>query len=482
MYTAIKSTSYTYDSANQLVREDNEKEGKTWTWTYDNGGNITCRREYAYTDAQSLESAQILNETVYKYGKDGWGDLLTRKIQTISNGVVIANATDENAGIQIETDTIGNTTDDGTWTYTWQHGRELASMSDKSTAAKWDFTYNANGMRTKRVSTDKEYTYVYDGSNLVRMTVDGQRVMISYTPDGTPLSIHYNGYLYYYVTNAQGDVVALVNGSQEAAVEYRYDAWGNILDITGRAKDTIGEINPLRYRGYVYDSDTGLYYLQSRYYNPEMGRFINADGLISTGQGLVGNNMFAYCNNNPVLLVDSEGTRPIVGASIQNETELERNQSFNYMNGRSGKHSSQIDLTPDLDNFMQDNAKTLSDYYNKYGFALSFLYFVMSVNDFGPLDIKRQSDWAFDEGTTYYYRGVELRYDDPGNINYGYLGASLFHSAGVSPTISLEILNLGGGGKQVLNHGFTYGNIYTYFDDPRDYNMIRFGFSLYTGG
>ncbi len=90
-------------------------------------------------------------------------------------------------------------------------------------------------------------------------------------------------------------------------VYYQYDAWGNILSTSGSMASTLGTQNPLRYRGYVYDEETGLYYLQSRYYNPEIGRFLNADGYIATGQGLLGNNMFAYCLNNPVRYMDYSG-------------------------------------------------------------------------------------------------------------------------------------------------------------------------------
>lgn len=74
-------------------------------------------------------------------------------------------------------------------------------------------------------------------------------------------------------------------------MEYTYDAWGNLLSTTGGMALTLGAYNPLRYRGYVYDTETGFYYLQSRYYDPELGRFLNADVLVSTGQGLLGNNM-----------------------------------------------------------------------------------------------------------------------------------------------------------------------------------------------
>ena len=126
------------------------------------------------------------------------------------------------------------------------------------------------------------------------------------------MAVTYGGATYYYATNIQGDVVAILNASGTAVVTYTYDAWGNILTTTGTLSSTLGTHNPLRYRGYVYDQETGLYYLQSRYYNPEMGRFICADSLVSTGQGILGNNMFAYCLNNPVNYSDPFGN---VGSS-----------------------------------------------------------------------------------------------------------------------------------------------------------------------
>lgn len=95
----------------------------------------------------------------------------------------------------------------------------------------------------------------------------------------------------------------LVTASGAAVATYTYDAWGNHLSISG----SMAGINPLRYRGYYYDSETGFYYLQSRYYDPANHRFINADSYASTGQGIAGTNMFAYCNNNPVIFLDSEG-------------------------------------------------------------------------------------------------------------------------------------------------------------------------------
>ena len=138
-------------------------------------------------------------------------------------------------------------------------------------------------------------------------TTTTETLNFTYDASGTPMSVKYGSTYYYYVTNIQGDVVALLNTSGTAVVEYTYDAWGNIHSITGNHAPGIGKINPLTYRGYVYDSEIGYYYLQSRYYDPEMGRFINADGLIASSQGLLGNNMFAYCINNPIAYSDPTG-------------------------------------------------------------------------------------------------------------------------------------------------------------------------------
>jgi len=116
----------------------------------------------------------------------------------------------------------------------------------------------------------------------------------------------------------QGDITAILDASGTAVVRYTYDAWGKLLTTTGSMASTLGVHNPLRYRGYVYDNETSLYYLQSRYYDPAMGRFINADGFASTGQGILGNNMFAYCCNNPIIRADSAGNFffTVLGAAI----------------------------------------------------------------------------------------------------------------------------------------------------------------------
>ena len=279
------TTSYVYDSANQLVRENNQAGNFTHTWTYDKSGNILERKEYAYTTGTLGTPTDTVS---YTYGDtQGWGDLLT--------------AYD---GQTITYDTIGNPLSDGTWTYTWKHGRQLASMTDGTTT--WNYTYNADGLRTKKTDGTTTYSYVYNGSQLSQMKVGSNTLYFSYDASGVPMSVTYGNATYYYITNVQGDVTGILNSDGALVVSYTYDAWGNQLSCTGDDAATLGTYNPLRYRGYVYDQGTGLYYLQSRYYDPEIGRFINADSLIDN-RGFITQNVFQYCGNNPVNNADSSG-------------------------------------------------------------------------------------------------------------------------------------------------------------------------------
>ena len=120
--------------------------------------------------------------------------------------------------------------------------------------------------------------------------------------------------VYYYAKNLQGDVIAILNSSMNVVAKYTYDSWGKLIsikdnngnDITN-STSTIGYINPIRYRSYYYDNETGLYYLKSRYYDPEIDRFINADRYVSAGQAISGFNMYVYCNNNPISNFDPNG-------------------------------------------------------------------------------------------------------------------------------------------------------------------------------
>ena len=134
------------------------------------------------------------------------------------------------------------------------------------------------------------------------------KLLFSYVASGNVVSVDFNGMEYYYLRNAQGDIVKLIDASGASVVEYTYDTWGKEVQTTGSLAGTLGSFQPFRYRGYVYDEETGLYYLQSRYYDPTTGRFISADTLLSTGQGVLGHNAYAYCGNNPISYVDISGT------------------------------------------------------------------------------------------------------------------------------------------------------------------------------
>ena len=133
------------------------------------------------------------------------------------------------------------------------------------------------------------------------------KLRFSYDADGKVVAVNYNGNYYYYLRNAQSDIVKLIDKTGATVVEYTYDSWGKLLSTSGSLASTLGKNNPFRYRGYVYDEETGFYYLQSRYYNPEVGRFISSDVLLSTGQGVIGHNAYAYCGNNPASRIDTEG-------------------------------------------------------------------------------------------------------------------------------------------------------------------------------
>ena len=132
------------------------------------------------------------------------------------------------------------------------------------------------------------------------MTHGSNDLHFFYDAQNRPAIVAYNGAKYAYIYNLQGDVLGLIDSNGTEVVKYTYDAWGKVLSTTGSLAPTLGIVQPFRYRGYVYDVETGLYYLRSRYYNSVWGRFINADSLIKSS-------LFMYCGNNPVVNMDHSG-------------------------------------------------------------------------------------------------------------------------------------------------------------------------------
>lgn len=268
-YTAPgkSAVTYTYDNQGQLLSASGDT---NYTYTYDTVGNILTANGHTYT-----------------YGNANWEDLLT--------------AFD---GETITYDASGNPISyyNGTrWAFTWNNGRSLTRAVSTTTAV--DYTYDLSGLRTSKTVGDVTHNYLYAGGKLMRETYGSNTLDFFYDANGTPYALKYNGTVYYYVTNLQGDVIRIVDASGNTVASYEYDPYGKVISATG----TLAEINPIRYRNYYYDTETGLYYLQSRYYDPAIGRFVNADNFVSTGQGIIGNNMFGYCGNNPIINIDADG-------------------------------------------------------------------------------------------------------------------------------------------------------------------------------
>ena len=187
-------------------------------------------------------------------------------------------------------------------TFSWL-GRRLMSYAKGGTTT--NYTYNSDGIRTKKVSGSTTTDYCLNGTQVLAEKRGGMLINYFYASDGTRVGFKTGGKVYYYVYNLQGDVTHIVDESKNIVATYRYDPFGKILNLSSLS--SIGKLNPFRYRGYYYDTESNLYYLNSRYYNPEIGRFINADGYVTTGQGVLSSNMFAYCLNNPIRFNDHSG-------------------------------------------------------------------------------------------------------------------------------------------------------------------------------
>ena len=189
-------------------------------------------------------------------------------------------------------------------------GWQLASMSKSGTDVAYQ--YNADGLRTKKTVTQSGastvYEYLWNESRLVGQKVGNDAVRILYDANDEPVGFTVNDSAsYFYVKNLQGDVLAIVDKTGAEKVSYVYDAYGQIVSMTGDA--TLQKLNPCTYRGYYYDAETGLYYLQSRYYNPEWGRFINADKteVLNITNNVKQANLYIYAENNPINYIDSSG-------------------------------------------------------------------------------------------------------------------------------------------------------------------------------
>ena len=253
------------------------------SYTYDSRGNIT--------------SKTVNDETVsFTYANTGWKDLLVSVDDT-----------------ELEYDANGNVILYGDREFTWTYGRSLASVLDGMD--EYTYTYDENGIRTSK-TVDDVTTYYNTKDGVILSQTDGtDTIYFQYDNNGAPLGFVWNGTQYLYLTNQMGDVISITDTSGTVVANYEYDAWGKVLT----ADTNIAKQNPLRYRGYYYDNETGYYYLQSRYYDSNICRFINADipEISQMAKDVpVGTNLFAYCNNNPVNNRDATGEIPLIASLV----------------------------------------------------------------------------------------------------------------------------------------------------------------------
>ena len=392
-------------------------------YLYDRGGNMTGYLSAPYTLAPTLDG--VTEMVFYSYDDANWKD----KVTAIG-------------GKAITYDAIGNPLTYDGWTFTWKAGRMLASMVKTGTNAQ--FTYDHNGMRIRKVVNGVTTNYTLNGKNIVHMTQGSNDLHFFYDAQGKPAMVRFNGTDYFYVYNLQGDVVAMIDANGTQVVEYHYDAWGNPVAKAGSMAATLGTVNPFRYRGYIYDEETGCYLLEERYYNPLWKRFINADRILCREGASIEANAFAYCFNSP--------------------------KNYSDYDGRQA--TSAIDLTKRLNDAMESHYREFQQYFKEHGFLKSVFYFIGKVRTGGDWDLKSQSDWDLSKDKEYVYNGTAIRSDEPGNIHFGYVGSVIFDA---------EMLQAGAGIYQIFSGTSAIEFYSSYFDDPVDSMNVMYGYLLKNG-
>ena len=331
-YADGKETNSTSKTVSNLYNTFNDKEVATYSYSYDENGNITQIRlgkdiinKYIYDDKNQLKQEyDYLHNYYINYSLDGNGNIHSVDTQALDRDGLPTGSPrgniyyyddkqwcDKLTGVNgvgnITYDEIGNPLNyrDG-MSFTWRNGRWL-STTTLNDGTKVTYRYNANGMRTQKKVGSKVTDYYYDSNNnLIAQKTDNATLFFYYDTENSPVALSYNGKMFYYVKNLQGDIVKILDEDGNEKASYVYNAWG---DIISQSDDELASINPLRYRGYVYDEDTTLYYLQTRYYDPTTGRFINADDTAYIGATgtVLSANIFTYCENNPIIKKDING-------------------------------------------------------------------------------------------------------------------------------------------------------------------------------
>ncbi len=293
----VEQYHYYYNIADELIRVDDHVQMKTFAYEYDTHGNIKNKKEYTYTTETEL-MGEIPSSTIdYKYENDEFPDKLT-------------NYNDQ----EITYDELGNSLSYLGWNMDWTAGRELSSMNIGSDTISYQ--YDDKGIRTSKTVNGVTTTYTTINGRITSQDDGTNKIYFRYDKNNQLVGFNRNGTEYLYELNGQGDVIGILDNSGKQLVSYKYDAWGLSTIASGTSGNDLAKINPMRYRGYYLDKETGFYYLQSRYYDPNVGRFINADEpyMMAWNDGnIVSANLFAYCINSPIMNTDYTG---FIAASI----------------------------------------------------------------------------------------------------------------------------------------------------------------------
>lgn len=290
--TDIYQNRYHYDTLNRLIREDNEQLGKTTTYQYDAYGNRIRKKEYSFTIKEQLLDCSLIE--TYQYDQDR---LICIQSQTSGS------STTQTITYSNETKYYGYPVQYKGNTLTWNQHKELESFGASL------FTYNEQGIRNSKTIDSKITKFILDGTKiLASICNNGEELYFHYAVDKL-YGFTYNNIEYIYRRNIQGDITHIYKEDGTLVAEYQYDAWGKCTTVD-YSNESIGILNPFRYRGYFYDTETQLYYLNSRYYDPKTGRFISPDvlSILDETKGQInGLNLYIYCANNPVMNVDPSG-------------------------------------------------------------------------------------------------------------------------------------------------------------------------------
>ncbi len=302
----------------QLVSKIALSQGRTLSYEYDAEERITKVTdsvdgvtEYTYDALGQLLTETVNGVVVNTMTYDNYGNILTKngisyEYDTIWKDMLVKVGSDT-----ISYDAQGNPTNYLGHTLIWEKGRQLKFFDGNT------YTYNANGIRTSKTVNGIKHCFTLEGTKILREVWGDNTLIPLYDNENSVCGIIYNGTPFYFVKNLQGDIIEIVNVDATTAVKYSYDAWGVPTIKFDNSGCSIATINPFLYRGYYYDHEIQMYYLQSRYYNPIVGKFINADdmGLHISSLTSEIRTPWHYCNNNPVNFVDDLG---YASSSIKN--------------------------------------------------------------------------------------------------------------------------------------------------------------------